>query len=60
MQATLHYVGHIATCHRPTSCAAWDQRRVVSLSGTFQRAALAALRDTGGGSCHFRVIFNVT
>ena len=59
MQATLQYAGHIATCRRPTSGSAWDQRRVVSLSCTFQRAVLAALRGTDGVSCHFLVHFNV-
>ena len=39
--------------------SALDQRRVVSLSCTFQRAVLAALCGTDGGSCHFRVHFNV-
>ena len=55
MQTTLQYAGHIATCRRPTSGSAWDQWRVVSLSCTFQRAVLAALRGTDGGSCHISV-----
>ena len=59
MQVTLHYAGHVATCHRPTSCSAWDQQRIVSRSCTVQRAAQAALRGTGGGSYHFRLHFNV-
>ena len=52
-------VGHISTCRRPTSGSMWYRRRVVSLSCTFQRAVLAALCGTDGGSCHFRVHFNV-
>ena len=57
--ATLHYAGHIATYRKPTSGSAWDQRRVVSFSCTFQRAVLEALRSTDGGSFYFRVYFNV-
>ena len=47
------YAGHIATCRRPTSGSAWDHQQVVSLSYSFQRALLAALRGTDGGSCRF-------
>ena len=53
MPATLHYANHIATCRTPTSGSAWDQRRVVSLLCTFQRALPAALCGTDGGSCYF-------
>ena len=42
---------YISTCR--TSGSVWYRRRVVSLSCTFQRAALAALCGTDGGSCHF-------
>ena len=59
MQPTFQYAGYIATCLKPTSGSVWDQRRVVSLSCTFQCAVLAALCGTDGGSCHFRVHFNV-
>ena len=38
---------------RPTSSSAWNKRRVVPLSFTFQRPVLAALCGTDGGSCHF-------
>ena len=48
---------YISTCR--TSGSVWYRRRVVSLSCTFQRAVLAALRGTDGGSCHFLVHFNV-
>ena len=47
---------YISTCR--TSGYVWYRRRVVSLSCTFQRAVLAALRGTDGGSGHFRVHFN--
>ena len=52
MQAILQNAGYIATCRRPTSGSEWDQRQVVSLSCTFQRA-VAALRGADNGSCHF-------
>ena len=49
---------YISTCR--TSGSVWYTRRVVSLSCTFHRAVLAALCSTDGGSCHFRVHFNVS
>ena len=45
--------GHIAACRRPTSSTAWCRRRVVSVSCTFQRAIVAALRVADNGSYHF-------
>ena len=42
---------YISTCR--TSGSVQYRRRVVSLSCTFQRAVLAALCGTDGGSCHF-------
>ena len=53
MPATLQYASHIVTCRTPTSGSALDQRRVVSLSRTFQRVLRAALCGTDGGSCYF-------
>ena len=46
-----HFIVYISTCR--TSGSAWYRRRVVSLSCTFQRAVLAALCGTDGGSFHF-------
>ena len=49
----------IGSCHFrvhfnvPHYSSVWYRRRVVSLSCTFQRAVLAALSVTDGGSCHF-------
>ena len=53
MPATLQYSSHIATYRSPTSGSALDQRRVVSLSCTFQRALSVARCGTDGGSCYF-------
>ena len=43
-----------ATSRKPTGGSALCQRRVVSLSCTFERAEVAALRGTDNGSSHFR------
>ena len=53
MSSYIFRVGHLATCRRTASGSAWYRRRVVSLSCTFQRAVLAAVRGTDNGSCNF-------
>ena len=58
MSPSTFCVGHISTCRRATSGAAWYRRRVVSLSCTFQRAVLVVVWYRQRVVSHFGVQFN--